>query len=88
MGLREVPTAQLKKALSHLHRGELECPLTIVGLTCVGLQLWAEAFLRHLRGRDREAVLAVLVAVLSERMAQEEAARVYEQRIALLGGEE
>lgn len=84
LGLREVPTAQLKKLLAHVHRGEVECPFTIVGLTCVGLQVWAEALLRHLRGRDKDTVVAVLVAVLAERAGQEEAARIYERRIAAL----
>lgn len=69
MGLREVPTAELRTALTSLHRGDLECPFTIVGLTRVGLQHRSEPLLRHLRGLDEVAVRAVLVAVLAERAA-------------------
>jgi hypothetical protein len=57
----------LKRTLAHLHRGELDFPLGIVGFTRLGLQEEAETFLRLLRGLDREAVRAVLVAVLAER---------------------
>jgi hypothetical protein len=66
-GLTGVTTEQLKTALRMLHRGELEAPLTIVGLTRVGLQNVANEFLDHLRGVDTAGVRAVLVAVLAER---------------------
>jgi hypothetical protein len=67
LGLSSLPTATVRKALLHLHRGELDCPLTIVGLTRLGLQEEAETFLQLLRGLDTSAVRAVLVAVLAER---------------------
>ena len=84
LGLRELTTPQLKKLLLHLHRDELPCPFTMVGLTCLGFQLQAESLFHHLRGLEKPAVLAVVVAVLAERLGQEEQARIYEQRIRLL----
>ena len=62
-----VDTDALATALRSLHRGELECPLTIPGLTRVGLQYVAPDLLHALRGLDEDAVRAVLVAVLAER---------------------
>jgi hypothetical protein len=67
VGLVDVSTANLEKALRHLHRGDLECPLTIVALTRIGLQSTAEPFLTALRGVDAVGVRAVLTAVLAER---------------------
>lgn len=69
-GLVEVPTDVLKKALRHLHRGELDVPLTIVALTRVGLQDRAEPFLQLMRQLDKPGIQAVLTAVLAERDAQ------------------
>lgn len=67
-GLTDIPTEDLKIALSHLHKGQLDCPLTIVALTRVGLQHRAEAFLRELRGLEANAVRVVLTAVIAERI--------------------
>jgi hypothetical protein len=69
-GLVEVSTEDLRKALRHLHRGDLECPLTIVGLTRIGLQTCANPLLITMRGLDAAGVRAVLTAVLAERMAK------------------
>ena len=66
-GLTPVPTADLKKALSALHAGDLDCPPTVIGLGRVGLQHVSEELLDSLRGLDAAAVRAVLVAVLAER---------------------
>ncbi len=68
LALTTVPTAILKKALSLLHRGELQCPLTALEVTRTGLQGHQDALLGHLRGLDAAAVRAVLTAVLAERM--------------------
>ena len=67
LGLADVPTRDLRKALLHLHRGELECPLSVISLTRIGLQHRVEILLPHLRGLDATAVRAVLIAVLAER---------------------
>ena len=72
-GLTQVSTPDLKKAFKALHRGELECPLTIADLTRVGLQHCAGDLLEMLRGLDHAGVRAVLVAVIAERLAQEKA---------------
>jgi hypothetical protein len=70
--LVRVPTADLKKALALVHRGEMCCPLTPVELARCGLQHHMESLLGHLRGLDAVAVRAVLTAVLSERIAAEQ----------------
>lgn len=67
LGLTDVSTADLEVALRTLHRGQLECPLSIEGLTRVGLQHTATDLLEHLRGLEEPGVRAVLVAVLAER---------------------
>lgn len=71
IGLTQVETKELRKALKALHQGELTCPLTIAGLTRVGLQYCANDFLEMLRNLDHDAVRAVLVAVIAERIAAE-----------------
>jgi hypothetical protein len=75
LGLSPISTATLRKTLAHLHRGELDFPLNIVSFTRLGMQEEAETFLRLARGLDADALRAVLVAVLAERIAQEERAR-------------
>ena len=67
LGLTEVSTEDLRKLLRAMHHGHVTCPLTPVGLTCVGLQDAVGELLAHLRGLDRSAVHAVLVAVIAER---------------------
>lgn len=66
-GLKEVKTDDLVVAFRALHRGDLEVPVTIAGLTRHGLQHCAGALLAHLRGLDASGVRAVLVCVLAER---------------------
>ena len=66
-GLRHVSTSDLKGLLRALHRGEIACPLEANGLTGIGLfRLIDQLSLLH--GLDKNAVSAVLVAVLSERI--------------------
>ena len=66
-GLREVPSIDLKRLLTAIHRGDLPCPLTADVLACVGLQDRSEVLLGSLRGLTDAGVRAVLVAVLAER---------------------
>ncbi len=65
--LTTIDSDQLTGLLRNIHRDEIECPLTTVGLTCVGLQEKAAVILDCLRGLDKAGVHAVLVAVLAER---------------------
>lgn len=67
-GLVRVPTEVLVHVLRLVHRGELPCPITPVGVVTHRLQDVADD-LDLLRGLDRRAVTAVLVAVISERRA-------------------
>jgi hypothetical protein len=67
LGLTEVNSKDLEKALRALYRGDLELPLNIHGLTRVGLQHCSQPLLSQLRGLDKMGVQAVLVAVLAER---------------------
>lgn len=71
-GLVPVPTADLKKMLALVHRGEMTCPLTPWEVARCGLQAHMEALLGALRGLDVAAVRAVLTTVLAERIAVEE----------------
>jgi len=65
-GLRGVKTGDLKTLLALVHRGELECPITPIGLATTGL-LRIQDDLAHLRGLDSTSTKAVLIAVLAER---------------------
>jgi hypothetical protein len=69
--LTEVPTADLKKLLTYLHRGDVVAPLTALSLAFAGLQHRSEALLGVLRGLGAEGLRAVLVAVLAERQEAE-----------------
>ncbi len=69
MALTGMPTESLKKLLRHVHRGEIEVPITPVGLSLVGLQSRTEEIMQSLRGLGESAARAVLVAVLAERQA-------------------
>ena len=71
-GLTQVPTEDLKTLLRYLHRGELRCPLTPAELARFGLQARSASLLNHLRGLESEAVRAVVVGVLAERIDAEE----------------
>lgn len=72
IGLVEVKTDDLKRALSYVHKGELTAPLTIANLTRFGLQHCADPLLKLLRDVDAAGMRAVLVAVLAERKEAEE----------------
>lgn len=66
-GLTDVPTADLKKLLGLVHRGDLQLPLTVPELTRVGLQHAAGRLLSPLRGLDAPALRTILVCVIAER---------------------
>jgi hypothetical protein len=72
-GLTQIPTAALRTLLSSVHKKVVATPLTIGELTRIGLQFCAAELMRELRGLDEVGVRAVLVAVLAERAAQQEA---------------
>lgn len=69
IALTGVPTSDLEKLLRHVHRGEIELPITPVGLSLVGLQSRTEELMQSLRGLGEQGARAVLVAVLAERKA-------------------
>lgn len=71
LALSGVSTANLKKALQALHRGEFDVPVSPVGLARIGLQDASDPFLHTLRDVNAAGVRAVLVAVLAERIAAE-----------------
>lgn len=73
-GLTAVSTDALRALLRHVHRGEVELPLTIGELTRTGLQYCAVDLLAQLRGLPEPAVVAVLTAVIAERLQVERAA--------------
>lgn len=74
LGLVDVRTADLEKALRALHHGTLPCPLTAAGVASNGLQHVQESLFGTLRDLDARGVRAVLVAVLAERKRQAAAA--------------
>ncbi|MCO4743871.1 MAG: hypothetical protein KC912_03720 [Proteobacteria bacterium] len=69
MGLKSVKTKDLKLVLGLVHRGELECPITQIGLAVNGVLRLGDD-LAHLRGLDEAGVRAVLIAVIAERPVQ------------------
>lgn len=71
VGLTAVSSDALRALLRHVHRGEVALPLTIGELTRTGLQYCAVDLLAHLRGLTQEGVVAVLTAVIAERMQVE-----------------
>ena len=66
-GLTNLSTPELKKLLSHLYKGELQCPLTPERIACVGFQYKQEELLGCLRNLDKEALRVIIVCVLAER---------------------
>lgn len=70
-GLLEVTTADLKKALLAVHRGDFDVPPSAPGVARIGLQHCAAPLLTQLRGLDLAGVRAVLVCVLQERLEVE-----------------
>ncbi len=71
IGLTEVSSHDLRKALRSLHRGDLDLPIDVASLARVGLQHCSQPLLAHLRDLDPAGVRAVLVAVLAERRRAE-----------------
>ena len=71
-GLTQVATEDLKTMLRYLHRKEMNCPLTPAELARFGLQRSSASLLNHLRGLEADAVRAVVVGVLAERIDAEE----------------
>ena len=67
-GLTELSTDDLKLLLRAVHREEIVCPLTVDELARHRLQHAAQPLLAQLRGLSAEAVRAVLVAVIAERL--------------------
>jgi hypothetical protein len=65
-GLTAVKSSDLKLILKAVHRKELACPISQVGLATVGLLRLGDD-LDTLRGLDEAGVRAVIVAVLAER---------------------
>jgi hypothetical protein len=68
-----VESKALKVLLRSLYRGDLTAPLDLPSLTRVGLQYCSSELLHHLRGLDQNAIQAVVVAVLAERRAADDA---------------
>lgn len=75
LGLVNVSTEQLRTLLRGVHRGTLVCPLAPALLAGHGLQDVSNEILGHMRDLDRAAVHAVVVAVLAERMNDEDTKR-------------
>ncbi len=65
-GLTRVKTSDLKAVLRAVHREELPCPITQVGLAMVGLLRLGDS-LDILHGLDQAGVRATLVVAISER---------------------
>jgi len=65
-GLTGVKTSDLKLILKFVHRGDLPCPISRVGLATTGLLRLGDD-LDTLRGLDEAGVRSVIVAVLAER---------------------
>lgn len=69
-----MPTESLKHLLRRVHSEALRTPLDVAELACVGLQAHTNDILDTLRGLDKAAIRAVVVATLAERSAAEERA--------------
>lgn len=65
-GMTALKTDDLIAILRVVHRGELSCPITQIGLAQAGLLRLGDD-VGHLFGLDEAGVRAVLVAVLAER---------------------
>ena len=66
--LTGVSTSDLQLALTRVHRGQLQCPITHDRLVVAGLPQLVDK-LGFLQGLDESAVRAVLIAVIAERRA-------------------
>ena len=71
LGLTQVKTQDLKKALLVVHQGHMNAPLSLPELTRCGLQHCADHLMGALRDVDTAGLRAVLVCVLAERLEQE-----------------
>jgi hypothetical protein len=67
LGLTDVAVVDLEKALRTLHHGDLDVPVSPIGLARVGLQHCAAPLMHVLRDLDKRGIHAVLVAVIAER---------------------
>lgn len=65
-GLVAVSEADLVALLRAIHRGELSCPISRIGLAQIGLLRLGDD-LDALQGLDERGAKAVLVAVIAER---------------------
>jgi len=66
LGLKAIRTRDLEQILKLVHNGELQCPITGIGLATTGLLRLLDD-LEALRGLDKRSVHAVIVCVLAER---------------------
>ena len=69
MGLVGIRLKVLKALLAAVHSEQLPCPLSPDALACQGFQDLSEQILASLRGLEQEAVRAILVAVIAERLS-------------------
>jgi len=67
-GLLDLSTAELKRLLGHLHKGDLICPVTAQRIAVTGFQYKSAELMSAFRDLDAAGVRAVLVCVLAERM--------------------
>ena len=67
-GLTDFTTEELKKLLQLVYRDQVEFPLNAQRIACIGFQYKHQSLINALRGLEKEAVTAVLVCVLAERL--------------------
>lgn len=72
LALTTIPSKNLRTLLRAVFKGQIECPLGPAGLAAIGLQDVSGPLLSHMRGLDKGAVHAVLVATLAEREVDEQ----------------
>ena len=73
-GLTSLKTAELKKLLGILHKGQFDLPISAHSIACAGFQYKHAELMSAFRGVDEAGIRAVLVCVLAERLSQEKAA--------------
>lgn len=69
-GLSALSLATLRALTDATERGTLSCPISPTGISSAGFAVQREVLLRALADLDRTAVLAVLRAVIAERIHQ------------------
>lgn len=67
LALTTVSSKHLRTLLRAVFKEQIECPLRPASLAAIGLQDVSGPLLAHMRGLDKPAVHAVLVASLAER---------------------